>query len=444
MPKKILSVFAIALTMIVFALNQACEEPEEVGKDLLPPQDNLNVEFSDSTTVHAYSYQEDSVQTDERNLVLAGSYKDNIFGPTNASFFTQMRMASTNLSFGNNPVVDSVFLRLAYFGFYGDTTKPVTLEVHEVLDNMYLDSNYFSDRKLSYSPQILGSKDNFYPQPRTLDVIGDDTIAPVVRIPINNSLAQRFFNAQGTGVFEDNVEFTDFFKGIHVKAKTNLGDGSILYFDPFSAQTKLTIYYHNDSDTLETGFYMSDFAAKYNHFSHNYDARLNTILNNRLQKQLENKDFKTPKSSLFIQSMAGINIKIKFPYLRDWAENRNIALNKATLILETDTLHNTLSNKYKEPQRLGLTKLNDEGELELITDFIVSSDIFDGYYQSNRNEYRFTITRHIQEILNGEPDNGLVVIPDQRSINAYRAALVGPQANERQLRLELIYTELDQ
>lgn len=444
MSKKILSVFAVALTMIVFALNQACEEPEEVGKDLLPQQDHLNVEFSDTTTVFAYSYQEDSVQTDERNLVLAGSYKDNIFGQTDASFFSQLRMASTNLSFGNNPVVDSVFLRLAYFGFYGDTTKPVTLQVHEVQKNMYLDSSYFSDRVLPFSSQVLGSKNNFYPKPRTIDVIDGDTIPPVVRIPINKSLAQRFFNAQGTGVFEDNVEFTDFFKGIHVKAKTNPGYGSILYFDPFTSQTKMTIYYHNDSDTLETGFYMSDFAAKYNHFKHNYDQRLNTTLNDRLQKQLKNQDFNSPKSSLFVQSMAGINIKIKFPHLKDWVENKNIALNKATLVLETDTVHSTLNNTYKEPQRLGLTKLNDEGRLELITDFIVSSDIFDGYFKSKRNEYRFTITRHIQEILNGAPDNGLVVIPDQRSINAYRAALIGPQANERQLRLELIYTELDQ
>lgn len=439
------------MTVIIFALNQGCEEPEEVGKDLLPPQDNLNVEFSDSTTIHAYSYQEDSLQTNDRGLLfpgdyllMAGSYLDEVFGQTNASFYSQLRMTSTNLTFGSNPVVDSVFLQLSYYNFYGDTTYPLTLQVHEITEDLHLDSIYYSSQKTNYyENQTLGSKKNFYPKPQTPKVVGGDTISPVVRIPIDKSLAQRFFNVQGTGVFKDNVDFVDFFKGIYVKAQKNTGNGSILYFYPHTSTSRLSIYYHNDSDTLQANFNMSESAPKYNRFDHDYSAGTQNLLSNKLQ-QLNNEDPQTDKSSLFIQSMGGINVKIKFPYLKDWAEDKNIALNKATLIVETDTANNVQADRYNEPPRLGLVKVNNNGIFEPLTDFIVSSEIFGGYLKSNKNEYRFVITRHIQEILKGEePNNSLVMLPNRRNTNANRAALVGPQANNRQMRLELIYTKLD-
>lgn len=141
--------------------------------------------------------------------------------------------------------------------------------------------------------------------------------------------------------------------------------------------------------------------------------------------------------------MAGVNVRIRFPYLDQW-KDKNIALNKATLVVETDTTDYT-SDKYKEPLRLGLVKVNEEGKLELLTDYVVSSEIFDGYFKSNKNEYRFVITRHMQELLNGDmKDYGLYLVSDQRSRNAYRVALMGPQAQQRKMRLEMIYTELDQ
>lgn len=441
MLKSLIKVFALAIAISLLIMNQSCEEPDEIGKDLLPPQDNLNVNISDSSSIHAFSYSEDSVKTSDPQVLLAGSYFDKIFGQTNASFYTQLRMSTTNLDFGSNPVPDSVVLTLPYFSFYGDTNASQTLEVYRLSENLYLDTSYYSNEEKNYMQPELGSH-TFFPNPQTPVILDNgDTLPPMVRIPIDNALANEFFYTAGSSVFDDNESFLDYFKGIHVKAETNMDDGSILYFDPFSSNARMTIYYHNDDkDSLTASFYMGELSGKFSHYDHNYTSG-NAVLSNSLQQQVVQEDTLPPISTLFIQAMSGINVRIRFPYLDQW-KDENIAINKATLIVKTNPDDNT-NNKYKKPLRLGLAKVVENGKLDLLTDYIISTDIFDGYFNDNKGEYRFVITQHIQEILTGEEDRGLIMVSDKRSNNAYRAALVGPQAKNKNMRLELIYTVLE-
>ncbi|MFW6020052.1 MAG: DUF4270 domain-containing protein [Bacteroidales bacterium] len=435
MSKHFFQVIAIALIISGVFLLQSCEEPEEIGKNLVPNQDNLNVEKVDSTTIHAFSYAEDSLQTSEPEVLIAGSYRDEKFGQTNASFYTQLRMASTNLDFGSNPVADSIVLTIPYKSYYGDTTKSQEFEVYELAEELDNDSTYYSNDQTDILQPKIGSQ-TITPKPQTSVIDNGDTLPAMMRIKLNQSLAERFINA-GSSVFIDNQSFMDYFKGIYVKPVENSGDGSILSLDPYSSNAKMTLYYHNDGqDSLNTSFFMSDLSAKYSHFGHDY-----TLGSNALQQQVVQEDTVPPVQSLYIQSMAGININVRFPHFDDW-KNKDIALNKATLVLKTDQTDNT-ADTYKKPPRLGMAKVNEEGNLELLTDFVVSSDVFDGYLHENRNEYRFVITRHMQEILNGEEDYGLIIVSDRRSSNAFRAVLKGPQAQNKPMQLELIYTELD-
>lgn len=441
MLKSILKGFALSATIFMLLINQACEEPDEIGKDLLPPQDNLNVSISDSSSIHAFSYSEDSVKTSDPQVLLAGNYLDEIFGQTSAAFYTQLIMSTTNLDFGSNPVPDSVVLTLPYFSFYGDTTAIQTLEVYRLTEDLYSDTTYYSNEDINYMLPEIGTH-TFTPKPQTPVILDNgDTLPPMVRIPIDDALASEFFYSAGSSVFDDNESFLDYFKGIHVKASINNGDGSILYFDPYSSNARMTIYYHNDDkDSLTASFYMGELSGKFSHFDHDYTTG-NTMLADSLQEQVVQKDTLSPINTLFIQAMSGINVRIRFPYLDQW-KDENIAINKATLIVKTNPADNS-NDVYKEPLRLGLAKVVEDGKLELLTDYIISADIFDGYFNDNKDEYRFVITQHIQEILNGEEDRGLIMVSDKRSSNAYRAALIGPQAKDKNMRLELIYTELE-
>ncbi len=426
------SISLLTISALLLALH-ACEKPEDLGRDVLPSHDDLNALFSDTLTIHAFSYEEDPISTGNRQRVMVGSYFDPVFGQVHSSLFTQLRMPSTNLDFGPNPQVDSVVLSMEYAGLYGDTNQPATFKVYELQEMLTIDSTYYSDDLLSYTRTPLGEK-QFYPRPTSAVTVGGDTLPPMVRIPLKNSLAQRFFQA-GSGVFVDNSTFLNFFQGVHVKAQANPSDGSILYFNPFSAHSVMTIYYRSDGDTLHTSFHMGEESIKFNRYFHDY-----TTGDHDLQSQVLQNDTLPPTQSLFIQSMAGTSVRIRFPHL-DQYRNKDIALNKATLVIKADPT-DASSDTYKEPPRMGLVTLDPQGDLQLLTDYLVSADIFDGYYDRQRKEYRFTITRHIQELLNGQPDYGLMMVSDRRALNAYRVVLKGPQDQDQPMKLELIYTNL--
>ena len=88
-------------------------------------------------------------------------------------------------------------------------------------------------------------------------------------------------------------------------------------------------------------------------------------------------------------------------------------------------------------------KLDENGDLYFLTDYTIGATYFGGFYNESKKEYRFNISKHIQEILNGEIiDYGLILIPDKRQMTANRVVLNGPESSNNKLRLELIYTKL--
>ena len=52
---------------------QGCKDEEEVGLNVLPPDDQLYTDFSDTATVLTRIVEEDSIRTDELSLQLFGS-----------------------------------------------------------------------------------------------------------------------------------------------------------------------------------------------------------------------------------------------------------------------------------------------------------------------------------------------------------------------------------
>jgi len=94
---------------MVFFFN-ACEEPDIIGMEIQPDNDTFNIVFSDTTSIISYSEIEDSVRSDETPDNLLGSYKDPVYGTSLASFITQVRLSSNDVSFGTTPIFDSLIL----------------------------------------------------------------------------------------------------------------------------------------------------------------------------------------------------------------------------------------------------------------------------------------------------------------------------------------------
>jgi hypothetical protein len=141
--------------------------------------------------------------------------------------------------------------------------------------------------------------------------------------------------------------------------------------------------------------------------------------------------------------MAGTKVIIKFPYLKNYVSTGRIAINKAELILRVDDADFSIS-AFSVPPTLALVKVNQNGNYTYLLDEFEGASYFGGTYNSSKKEYRFTITRHLQNILNHDvADYGLALMVSGGSIQASRVVLLGTQSLASRLRLNLTYTKIN-
>lgn len=430
--------FLLGLIAIISFGLISCEEPDIIGSDIQPKGDKLNMLFSDTISLVSFSLLDDSVKSDETNGNLLGSYKDPVFGTVKASFYTQIRLSSSNVKFDSLPVVDSIVLSLVYSGYYGDITIPQNIKVYEITENFYRDSSYYSNHLLNHSSTWLASQ-TFIPKPKDSVMVDGVKGKPQLRIHLDKSLGQKLLDQSGTANLENNDNFIKFFKGIYVEALSSMDKGAILYFDLIHPASKLTLYYHNTKDTTTYSFLINENCARFNSISHlNYSDAFP-----HLKNQVLNKDSITGQDLFYIQGLAGIKGKIKFPYIKSVVNDGMIAINKAELIIPIYDLDPDLAT-LEPPARLGLVRLNENGITYFLPDFSFGDAYFGGYYDAVNKQYKFTISRHIQNLISGkEIDYGLQLVADQRQVKANRVVLRGAKNFTRKMRLEITYTKLN-
>ena len=68
--------------LLILALFSCKKDPYEIGIDLLPPSDTLNVLTTDTCTVEVFSVRQDSARSDEASSIKLGAMMDPVFGST--------------------------------------------------------------------------------------------------------------------------------------------------------------------------------------------------------------------------------------------------------------------------------------------------------------------------------------------------------------------------
>lgn len=419
----------LALTILIASIWSCAKEPDSLGLDLIPAGDLLQHEFTDTTSIFAYTVREDSLNT--RNLAsnLLGSIADPQFGTTTASIYTQYRMPKPNIHFGKDPIADSITLTLFYKGVYGDSLASQNILVYELSDSLNTNDSvkYYSTSTVGYHPEPIGQA-TFVPNFKY------DSLK-FIKITLSAEFANKLIQAD-TLSRKENKYFVKTFKGLYLTTPdaTTPGSGSIIYYDLLNEDSKLTLHYRNtDSvtnvpDTLKMDFLINMNSVRFNHYEH-YDYQgADELL---LEQFIGNTEAGSQK--LYIQAMAGAKIKITMPYIQNMVNNRRIAINEALLVLESaDT-----TSPYPLPELIGMHQLKADSTYD-------GSQFIEGYAINNK-EYRFRITRYVQNrLLNPEePDYGLMLAVGGSALNASRAVLNGTGAEQGQLRLLVYYTLLD-
>ena len=432
----------LALLAILFSLQSCRKDITSLGLDL--KDDLLNATFTDTITVIAHSVKEDTLNT--KNLIYhyLGTIKDPVFGTTTTGIYTQFLPSGSSANFGKSPQLDSIVLTLRYAGgYYGDTLNPFVVQVHRLTEDMYADTatKYFQNSYVAHSSENLTYIPDFklYPKPTTK--IKVDTLREAhIRIRLKDELGNLFLG--NTSEIASETKFLNFFKGLYICAKPLSNDGSMVNITLTSSITAMQLYYTNDSTSTSFSFLVKEIGAtRFSSYQHDYLYSND----NDFKNQVLQGDTMLGKNTLYLQAMGGVKTKITFPFLKAF-EGRNIIINKAELVI---TNKSEESMQYKAPNRLGLQGLDKDGKAIFIPDDAVymNTAYFGGAAQDN--EYRFRITRYLQEMILPENEKrfqflqpSLYLITDRAAADPYRMCFYGTDlSHPSRLRLEIYYTE---
>lgn len=428
----------VLLSAIFFTVLFSCKKDGE----LYPAfnDEDLTVSFTDTFSINTTLVDADSIRTDVASLNLLGIYHDSIFGINSASIYSQLTLSGSNVSFGTNPVIDSVVLTMKYASqtsFYGNLFTPMSIEVHQVSESMTNDE-YYSNQTLNTSG-LLGSLtfNPYLSESDSVQVINNGDTAyfdPHIRIALNNTLGQNILNA---APIADNAQLLSLIEGLHITPSTdvnsstlNKGEGAIVYFDMNSTLSTLTVYYHNDTDTTSYSFFINSESKKYNHFDHNY---ANTNIANQLAGSTHD------STITYIQTMGGVKTKIEIPHIKQLAAIDNIIINKAELVFSV--AENT-NNYYPAVETPSLTGIDEEGTAVFLIDNFEGTEYFGGSLNTETNTYTFNIARHIQQLINNpEEDYGLYLMATSSAISSNRSVINSEQHPTSKLKLNITYTK---
>ncbi len=390
--KKTLYCTLVLLTCIF--LSSCKNENSTIGLDLIDNQVGTN--FTDTITLQAYSVLEDTINTTGTSAHMLGHLSDPVFGNSSAGIYTQLALGGTAVNFGSNPAIDSVILTLQLSGYYGDTNSAVGIRVHELTESMDKTATYYQTSTLSYDPTPLNYQLTGYTiKPGTSVVVDTSVFSAHLRIRLSQQFGQHLLDHESD--LNNNLE--NFLKGLYIDAVSHTGSaGYMLLTNMTSALTGVTLYYHNsDEHNLRYTISCTDNCARFTHIDHDYNASQN---NDFVNEVLHNQTY-LGNQVLFLQGGGGVKTRIKFPYLEHAFDqyNQRVVIHRAELVISNIDDEEVFLTQPTGLTIQGLSKTDSSVRFLPDDDYYTSSSYYGGTYDASTGEYRFRITKYVQQLV---------------------------------------------
>lgn len=416
--------FLLLISSVLFVF-QSCSDAEL--SDLKTDKGDVlfNTRYTDTTTVVLQTIRESTLRSDEFTNDVIGAYSDNIIGKVQSIASFEVRLPATEIKFFSTDVYNSaeLVLNLAHNGrYFGDTTQQVTLRVYQLNQRIYQDSSYNSDEMPEYLSNELGS---------VAATINPWDSVQTIHIKLDDIFGQSIME-EPTATYNQTESFLDFMKGFIVIPDIPVNGGWIGNFQLEDDSTYLGINYN---DSLSVKFAVNSLSARILSFKHDYTgSEIETQLNDT------NKIFE----KVFLQPLAGVKIRVRFPYIKNYIDSGNIAVHKAEILFKKDETSPYLDNS---PGTLLLLNTNKENENLTLLDRY--EDHYGGTFVEDKDAYSVILTRHLQLLLNSyandadfDADYGLnLIIPSDNPIIAMPLILLQKESNgSYTTKLRLHYT----
>lgn len=428
----------LTIAVVLFA----CKKPDSsVGIGLQPESDVLTLVTVDTLTLNFSTVDEDSLATDKLSSAVLGNVFHPRFGTTRASFATQLRLSAPNINFGNNAVADSVQMKMHFSGGAWGTLTQHTFNVSPLVDTLSLDSEYYS----TFSPAIE-SINLVDPSQAPLsinpiaDVITDeDTVSSYLKLKLSTEWGQTILD-QDTSTFSSNSNWLEYFPGIVVSSTSGQGAAGI---DISSGLSVVRIHYHNDTDTSFYDLQIAPLSARVNLFDQDFVHPLSVFDTPGQGASIPGDEY------LYIMSGSGVKARLEIPYLESLNDSlgEGRAVQKAELILPLD--EKFYDSRYGAPEMLFILTENEDGDDTSTPDQASAAVNIDGVYDKSAKEFRFNISRTVQQILNREsgmyygnfsPENPvppLHIVSSRAGISVQGVVIRGTDVDENPARLVL-------
>jgi hypothetical protein len=451
--------WGIAIIFALIGLLASCDiTNQELGTDILPAGDNINMRLDTIFEIDAYTISGKPVVSSEsvyspsaNRLMMLGSTEDTIMGRSEARVVTQFNPTGS-YKVADNLEIDSLFLSIYVYDFKGDTEQDMTLSLFEFTERIYMDTahSYYSDYDMEgkYDPVPLAQQ----------------TITPVdgttYKLHIEDQdFIDKFLAVQNdTSIFYIDSVFKDYFNGFYLTAEPLSAKGTIARLQLSDTKSRLTMRYANDStdvdSTVERDFAYAYFgidqysSQKINIFEHDYTGT-------QLSAFLDDEHASSPYC--YVQGMAGVNTRFSFANLQEWMDQTPMIINSATLIFDVVPEEESGILYENLPDRLMTRTILEDDSYEVLYDLLVlySNDpsqqatrfggykkaVSQGLFSDTTYTYRFNMGLHFQYMVDGEKtDNDFILQLDDGNVNPLFSMLWSNlPANEKRIRLELVY-----
>lgn len=285
--RRVVVLSATFLLVSLVLLFTACKkEDTKLGKSTYPIDLLLQSGGVDTFTLKTYTVANDSVYSTRPSSVAIGMMNDPVMGKIQAGLYTQLDLAYLNpyIAATDLITVDSFVLSMKFNGSYGAISKQ-KIEIYEVNQTMYYDTNYLITRDLNVKP------DNWVTDPWvefdnvSFKRVGQDSLSPQIRVNLQISKANEILEKiqDNPNGFTSNSSFREYLKGIYIRATEVQGGGvgMIGNFVPVSKESKLTIYYTRNGESHLLELVISSGTTYFSRYHHDTaGSDLQALLNN--------------------------------------------------------------------------------------------------------------------------------------------------------------------
>jgi len=440
------------LVLVGLVLISACKKESELGLEVLPEDNQIGAFETDTFTVTGRTVVADSIRTDERVFMLSGMYQDHVFGTVNAKLFTQLRPEEENLNFDDREVIlDSAFFTLKYNEsnpFYANKEyltnglDLIHLYVYEILEDLELDSNYYNQSNISYSSTPIGLHAGVNPTSSTIDSVnGNNTLT----FPIDTAWAGPLLRSEEIKL---SSTFVNYMKGLAVVANpltVPAGGGALFLFDPLSSSTRLHFHYRTRAKGDTAGEFVNEV---FNLIIDDDTPRFNRYEIDRTGTEVEAaiNDEQIGADKLYIQGLGGTYAELDCSSFLEFFKENPAVINLAEVIVPYQT---GSFDEYSPPGALFFKEYDENGVDQFIIDQFESSGThIDGLLDTDEVQYRFVVTRHIQNLIldyNNGIDNyfGFVITPTNEGVLPQRVITQGANPNSGdKIRFRIVYTPI--